>query len=136
MRHTRALATTLGMVLVLLLCFLPAVIGCDALSTLGLVDVLGAVALACFAVAGAAARPRGRVWLGASLGAVLYLLPGVLIATFSTRLGASLGAGSYLLPQVLGAPFFSGWTEDTLWYLPRLLLWWPSIPVAMESCRV
>ncbi len=114
MRHTRALATTLGMVLVLFLCLLPAVIGCEALFVLGLGEVLGAVAIVCFAVAGAAARPRGSARLGALLGAGLYLLPGMLIVSYIV---------SY---EVLG--------ENFEWVGLRILLWWPSWPLGLLNC--
>lgn len=108
MRHTRELAITLGVVLLLFLCFLPAVIGCDAFSTFGLPEVLGAVVLACLVVAGAAFRPLGSAWLGSLLGAGLYLLPGVLLVSLLGGLEASGGA--------------------------RVLLWWPSFPVGMLQC--
>lgn len=110
MRHTRALATTLGMVLVLFLCLLPAVIGCEALFVFGLGEVLGAVALVCFAVAGAAARPRGSARLGALLGAGLYLLPGVLIVSYEV------------------------WVGNFEWVGLRILLWWPSWPLGLLNC--
>lgn len=58
------MATALGVVLLLLLCWMPALIGtdCGDSSRFGGVAIapLGALVLACFAVAGAAARPPGR----------------------------------------------------------------------------
>lgn len=112
MRLTRALATTLGMVLVLLLCFLPAVIECDTLSTFGLAEVLGAVALACCVVAGAAVTPPDSAWVGGLLGAGLYLLPGLLLGVL---------LGEWLL----------GSFE---WFSVRILLLWPAFPLALASC--
>ncbi len=90
------------------LCVLPAVIECDALSSLGVSEVLDAVALACFAVAGAVARPLGSAWLGALLGAGFYLLPGVLLVPL-------FGGG------------FGGYFD---WFSLRLILSWPGIPIA------
>ena len=111
MRPSRESATALGAVLVFFLFVLPIMVGCDAMVVLSLGAVLGAGALACFAVAGSTARPRGSAWLGALLGAGLYLLPGVLLVSL------------YL-------SVFGGSSQDVLWNL-RLILLWPSIPVAV-----
>ena len=112
MRLTRALAITLGMVLVLLLCFLPTMIECDTMLTFGLAEVLGAAALACCVVAGTAVTPPDSAWVGGLLGAGLYLLPGLL-------LGVVLG----------------GWLLGSFeWYSLRILLLWPAFPVALASC--
>jgi hypothetical protein len=96
------------MVLVLFLCLMPALLGCY--SSFGLVVVpVALVALACFAVAGAAARPRGSARLGALLGAGLYLLPGVLLVSY----------------EVL--------TENFEWAVLGFPLGWPSLP-GLLSC--
>ncbi len=50
MGYTRALAIALGMVIILLLCSLPATMGCDAAFAFVLPELLGIAALACIVV--------------------------------------------------------------------------------------